>query len=96
MKLSNKTYDILKWIALVFLPAVQVLWLGLGKVWGFPYLVEIGTTIALIAAFIGTLLGVSGVQYNKIPEDAQTTFNGDTLEDMMEVCDADQDDTTEK
>lgn len=64
--MSNKTYDILKWIALVFLPALQVLWLGLGKIWGFPYLVEIGATIACVDVFIGTLLGVSNVKYNQI------------------------------
>ena len=96
MKLSNKTYDVLKWIALVFLPACQVLWLGLGKVWSFPYLVEIGTTIALIAAFIGTLLGVSGVQYQKTPEGAQTTVNTDADEMLEVVNDEDQNDDTKE
>ena len=64
--MSNKTYDILKWVALVLLPAVQVLWLGLGKIWDFPYLVEIGATIACVDVFLGTLLGVSNVRYNAI------------------------------
>lgn len=65
MKLSNATYDRLKWIALTALPAIEVLWLGLGKIWNFPYVVEIGATIACIDVFLGTLLGVNNIQYNK-------------------------------
>ena len=64
--LSNKTYDILKWVALTAIPAIEVLWLGLGKIWDFPYVVEIGATIACVDVFIGTLLGVDNIQYNKI------------------------------
>ncbi len=64
--MSNKTYDILKWIALTALPAVEVLWLALGKIWGFPYVVEIGATIAAVDVFLGTLLGVNNIQYNRI------------------------------
>lgn len=78
--MTNKMYDILKWIALVLLPAVQVLWLALGKVWEFPYLTEIGATIAAVDVFLGSILGVSGVKYSKLT--TQTTFNDDSLEDM--------------
>ena len=66
MKLSNKTYDTLKWIALTALPAIEVLWLALGKIWNFPYVVEIGATIAAVDVFLGTLLGVNNIQYNRI------------------------------
>ena len=96
MKLSNNAYDALKWIALVFLPACQVLWLGLGKVWGFPYLAEIGASIACVDAFLGTLLGVSNLQYKKPEEGVQDTVNMDTFEAMMEVSDGYQDDTAEE
>lgn len=68
MKLSNKTYDILKYIALVALPAVETLWLTLGKIWSFPYVIEIGATIAAIDVFLGALLKVSTDNYNKEAE----------------------------
>lgn len=63
--MNNKVYDILKWIALVALPAVTTLWLALASIWGFPYAEAIGATLAAITAFLGTLLGISSVQYAK-------------------------------
>lgn len=63
--MSNKTYDILKWIALVFLPALATLYLGLSKFWNIPYPEEISGTIMLIDTFLGALLGISSIQYNK-------------------------------
>lgn len=65
MKLSNKAYDFLKWFALVAIPAIEGFWLTVGKVWGFPYLTEIGTTIAAVGLFIAALIGVSTVNYRK-------------------------------
>lgn len=62
--LRNETYDILKWIALVALPATQVFWLTVGKVWGLPYLTEIGATIGALGLFIAALLGLSSKSYN--------------------------------
>ena len=64
MKISNQLYDLLKWVALVALPAFQVLWLTLGKVWGFPYLTEVGATIGAIGLFIAALIKESGKAYN--------------------------------
>ncbi|MBR2799391.1 MAG: phage holin [Oscillospiraceae bacterium] len=63
--MNNKTYDVLKWVALVVLPALTTLWLTLANIWGFPYAEAIGATMAAITAFLGALLGVSSVQYNK-------------------------------
>lgn len=65
MKLSNKVYDILKWIALVVLPALSALYLGLSTLWGFPYGDQISGTIALIDTFLGALLGISSANYAK-------------------------------
>ena len=65
MKLSNKVYDILKWIALVVLPALSALYLGLSTLWGFPYGDQISGTIALIDTFLGALLGISAANYAK-------------------------------
>lgn len=65
MKLDNKTYDILKWIALIVLPAIATLYNGLANIWGFPYGNEIVCTITAIDTFLGALLGVSTKNYNK-------------------------------
>lgn len=71
MKLSNKVYDILKYIALIALPAIQVFWLTIGKIWDLQYTVEIGATIGAVALLLGTLLGVSSYNHNKpYPMDA--------------------------
>lgn len=63
--MSNKVYDILKWIAMVVLPAIATLYLALAGIWGFPYGEEVVGTIAAINAFLGALLGVSSAKYNK-------------------------------
>lgn len=68
MKLSNKLYDILKWIALVVLPALSALYLGLSGIWGFPYGEQVSGTIALIDTFLGALLGISSANYAKNKE----------------------------
>lgn len=65
MKLSNKVYNILKWIAMIFLPALGALYFGLSQIWGFPYGEEIVGTISIIDTFLGALLGISTMNYNK-------------------------------
>lgn len=63
MKLSNKYYDILKWIAQILLPAIATLYFALSKIWGLPYGEEIVGTITAIDAFLGALLGISTKMY---------------------------------
>ena len=63
--MSNKTYDILKWVALVFLPALATLYLGLAGYWNLPYPEEISGTIMLVDTFLGALLGISSIKYAK-------------------------------
>ena len=63
--LNSKVYDVLKWIALVALPATTALWLTLANIWGFPYAEAIGATLAAVTTFLGALLGVSSLQYAK-------------------------------
>lgn len=62
--LSNKQYDILKWVALVLLPALGSLYFGLAGIWGFPYGEQIVGTITVVDTFLGVILGISTVQYN--------------------------------
>lgn len=65
MKLNNNTYDILKFIAQIVLPAAGTLYFALAKIWGLPYGTEIVGTITAVDTFVGTLLGISTSQYNK-------------------------------
>lgn len=63
--LSNKVYDILKFVAQILLPALGTMYFALAEIWGFPYGDQIVGTIVAIDAFLGALLGISAVQYNK-------------------------------
>ena len=62
--MNNKLYDILKWILLVAVAPTIALITGLGELYGFDTTLIVGT-ISLVATFLGALLGVSNVKYNK-------------------------------
>ena len=62
--MSNKLYDILKWIAQLLLPALGALYFALAQIWGFPYGEEIVGTLTLVDTFLGALLGISTINYN--------------------------------
>ena len=66
--MSNKTYDILKYIALYVLPALATLILTLGGIWGMPYSEGIAGTITAIDTFLGAILGISSKAYQKAQE----------------------------
>jgi hypothetical protein len=63
--MNNKVYDILKWIAMIVLPASATLYLGLSNVWGLPFGEEVSATITLANTFLGTVLMISNTQYKK-------------------------------
>ena len=65
MKLSNRVYDILKWIAMYLLPASGTLYFALAGIWGLPYGEQIVGTITAVDTFLGVLLGISTAQYKK-------------------------------
>ena len=71
MKMSNKTYDVLKWIAQVALPAVGTLYAALSGIWGLPYGEEIVGTILAVDTCLGVLLGMSSSKYNKVNKEAE-------------------------
>lgn len=66
MVLDNKVYDILKYIAMIVLPAIGALYFGLAKIWGLPFGEEIVGTITVVDTFLGALLGLSTSQYNRL------------------------------
>lgn len=70
MKMSNKVYDVLKWITNIVLPAAGTLYAALSGIWGFPYGEEIVGTILAVDTFLGVVLGISSAKYHKsIKED---------------------------
>ena len=65
MQLSNRVYDILKWVCMICIPALTTAYVGLASVWGWPYPEAIAKTSAIVCALLGALLGISTAQYNK-------------------------------
>ena len=65
MAMNDKTYDALKWIAMIVLPAVAILYFTLESICGLPYREQIVGTITAVDTFLGALLGISNVKYKK-------------------------------
>ena len=65
MKMSDKLYDILKWLVIIVLPAMGTLYAALATVWGWPYKEELVTTITAVDTFLGAVLCISTATYNK-------------------------------
>lgn len=65
MKLPDKVYDVLKWVALIVLPAVAVFYGAVGPVWNWFEPEKIVFTLTAVDTFLGALIGVSTAEYNK-------------------------------
>lgn len=63
--ISNRTYDILKFVAQIVMPALGSLYFALSTIWGLPYGEQVVGTITAIDAFLGALLGISSAQWKK-------------------------------
>lgn len=68
MKMSNKVYDVLKYITQIGLPALGTLYFALSNIWGFPYAEQVVGTVSAIVTFLGVLLGISSAKYKKESE----------------------------
>lgn len=66
--MSNKVYDILKWVALVVLPALATFYAALSNIWDLPLGTQIVSTITAIDTLLGTILGISSIKYSKKEE----------------------------
>ena len=75
MKLNDKVYDTLKWVAQYLLPAVGTLYFALAGIWGFPYGEEIVGTITAFDTFLGVLLGIASASYHKEKAIDESTLN---------------------
>ena len=63
IKMDSKIYDWLKWCVLVFIPALTTAYVGLSAIWGWPFAEEVAKTSAIICTLLGTILGISNLQY---------------------------------
>lgn len=61
--MNNKTYDTLKRVALIIIPALATFVSAAGVVWGIPYTNEVTATITAFGVFLGASLGVSSKNY---------------------------------
>lgn len=69
--LNSKLYDVLKWVNQVLMPAAATLMASLGYLWGLDenLIIRIVGSITALGVFLGLLLGISYVQYNKSKEE---------------------------
>ena len=65
MKLSDKAYDILKWLVLIVIPSVTTFYVVLDNLFGWGYAEIIATISAALCACVGSIVGISTAQYNK-------------------------------
>lgn len=71
--MSNRLYDILKFVAQIVLPALGTLYFALSSIWGLPYGEQIVGTITAIDVFLGAILGISSAKYKAgLPEEENT------------------------
>lgn len=61
--MSNKTYDILKWVTQFLLPGLGTLYFALAGIWGLPYGEQIVGTITAVDMFLGVIIGISSKNY---------------------------------
>ena len=69
--MSNKVYDILKWISVIVVPALVLLINTLGSIWVWQHTTEISMTISALGVFIGAIIQVSSAKYSKEQEETK-------------------------
>lgn len=72
MQMNDKVYNILKYVALIVLPALGTFYSVLAGIWGLPYGEQITGTILAVDTLLGALIGVSSSSYNKKIQKANT------------------------
>lgn len=65
MKLSNKAFDIIRFLCELLVPAIGTLYLGISRIWGLPFGDEVAKTCVCVSAFLGTFIGISRNAYKK-------------------------------
>lgn len=73
MKMSNKVYDILKWVALCVLPAMGTLFCAISAIWNLNCTEQIVGTFTALDTFLGAILGLSSLKYGKENDGSDTS-----------------------
>ena len=60
--LPDRVYDVLKWAAMLGIPALSTLVQAVGTIWGFDIAEPVALTITAIGAFLGAIIGVSAAK----------------------------------
>ena len=77
--MSNKTYDVLKFIAQIVLPALATFYVTIAGLWGLPFPKEISGTVMAFDTFLGALLMLSNAQYKKSLEENEKTEESEDI-----------------
>lgn len=62
--IPDRLYDILKWVAIIVMPAMSTFIVGLGGIWSLPYAGQVAATVTAVGVLLGAFLGLSSAQYN--------------------------------
>ena len=62
--IPDRLYDILKWVAIIVMPALSTFIVGLGGIWSLPYAGQVAATVTALGVLLGAFLGLSSVKYN--------------------------------
>lgn len=65
MKMSDTVYNWLKYLVIIFMPAISVLYVSLGTIWGWPFVNQVRDTLDAVQMFLASALMVSAAEYNK-------------------------------
>ena len=65
MKLSDRLYNILKWLVLVCFPALTTAYVGLDAIFKWGYADIVAKVSAIVCTLIGSLIGISTAEYNR-------------------------------
>ena len=76
---NNTLYNALKYLALVVFDACGLAYEQLAEVWNLPYGTEVMRTFVIASTFIGALIGIGNIRYNKMPVDTDTSLEDEML-----------------
>ena len=73
VSLSNRAYDVIKWLVTVVSPALITLYVTLAQVWSWSGYEKVVLTISAVTLFLGALIGISSKRYGKEVDDLFST-----------------------
>lgn len=61
--MTDKVYNILKYCALIAIPAIGTFYTTIASLWGWPYITEVSGTILAFDTLLGAFIGISSARY---------------------------------